>query len=912
MCIQKDLEDLRQVNRELEEQKKVLAQQRILKVLLIGFFYKRNTKRKYARSLVKQREIIQRIDDYFNELNRLRTKIDELKKIDAYAARVEEQELSKQLTNLKNELKLLATDHSTSVLSLISKEFATRCRDEINCSISKYLEFQAKRIEARIKIIIENDMYLVTSDKQEVTEVLKSFYDDLNYFQSKNALVEACNNYKAWAQKYQLLIADYNKDFLSSRKHQYASLFVKDNYSFDEEQKEAVLTDDKYNLVIAGAGSGKTEALITRIAYLTKRKPDTIEPNRILAIAFQRKDAKQITDRLLRDYGIQNVDIMTFHKLGKEILLKAGVKIDRNSLLDENKKPETIRELYKKRLKEPEYYRLFIEYVKTLRDLDEEPSQITNSDRVDYARARPYVSISNVHVRSKAEKEIIDFFLTHKLNGFSIDVLYEPDVEGFRPDFYLSKYDIFIEHWALNEQGEVPFWFNQSSEEYKKNKDLKKQWFADKNKILIETYASEYNPANPYKFIDLLKERVIQAIKKEFPGTYEFAPVSYDELVELAWGPYKNQVDEIINFITIAKTFGLKPKRLREKLGESKWSAKQRLLGTLAVQIFEDYESYLLSNCKIDFEDLINRAVVELEKNVNLCANVYDQILIDEYQDISAQRYKLIKTLIDRNPSGKLFCVGDDWQSIMGFSGSNLDFFVNFAKYFENPAITKISTNYRSVKMIVDAGAELIRRNGHSQISKVTKSNGTEGKLIKVLSSPHRESYKKRYFEDIANDCLTRIIEYQAAGTLPKDILVLTRIMRTHLGQGYRFHQAIKILKEMATERNVDLAIDDARNPNKIRVLTAHKSKGLEAKVVFVLNVIKDIYGFPCEMEDSTIYDPARENYPEQRQLDEERRLFYVAMTRAREDLIIYTWEPHVSSFIYEIAKYSQVERLSY
>jgi DNA helicase-4 len=119
-------------------------------------------------------------------------------------------------------------------------------------------------------------------------------------------------------------------------------------------------------------------------------------------------------------------------------------------------------------------------------------------------------------------------------------------------------------------------------------------------------------------------------------------------------------------------------------------------------------------------------------------------------------------------------------------------------------------------------------------------------------------------------------------------------------------------LKEIAVEKNVDLALDDARNTNKIRVLTAHKSKGLEAKVVFVLNVIKDTYGFPCEMEDSSIYDPARENYPEQKQLDEERRLFYVAMTRAKEDLIIYTWEPHVSDFILEIAKYSEVERLSY
>jgi DNA helicase-4 len=911
MGIQQDLKDLRRVNAELAEQEKTLALRRILKIILIGFLYGRETDRKHAKSLAKQKEIVQRIAAYFDQLNNLRIKLDSLSKIDAYVARIEEQECGKQLKNLRDDLKFLVTDYSTGTLSLISKEFK-RYREEINCCLAKYLDFQAKSIEAKVKTIVEKDTYLVYPEKQKLAEVLKFFRDDLDYFQSKNALVETCNSYQVLVGKYRQTIADYNKGFLSKRKQQYATLFVKGNYVFDDEQKDAVLTDDRFNLVVAAAGSGKTEALITRIAYLIKRKPDTIQPNRILAIAYQRKDAKQITDRLLRDHGIDNVDVMTFHKLGKEILLKAGVKIDRNSLLDENKKPEAIRALYKNRLEEPEYYRLFIEYVKTLHDREWKSNPESKGDSLDYAKGRPYVYINNVHVRSKAEKEILDFFLTHKLNGFSVDVVYETDVEGFRPDFYLPKYDIFIEHWALNEKGEVPAWFDQSSEEYKKNKELKKQWFADNNKILIETYAGEYDPTNPNKFIDLLKKRVLETIKTRFPETYEFAPVSYDELVELAWGPYKNQAEEIINFITIAKTFGLNPERLKEKLQEGKWSAKQRLFGSLAVQILEDYESYLSKNEKIDFEDLINRAITELEKNPNLCANVYDQILIDEYQDISAQRYKLIKTLVDRNSSGKLFCVGDDWQSIMGFSGSNLDFFVNFAKYFENPAVTKISTNYRSVKTIVDAGAELIKRNGTSQIAKVTKSNGANGKPIRVFNSPHRESYRTRYFENIANDCLTRIIEYQASGVPSKDILVLTRFMRTRLNQGYRFHQAIKILKEVAVERNVDLALDDARNTNKIRVLTAHKSKGLEAKVVFVLNVIKDTYGFPCEMEDSSIYDPARENYPEQKQLDEERRLFYVAMTRARDDLIIYTWEPHVSDFIYEIAKYSQMERLTY
>jgi DNA helicase-4 len=117
---------------------------------------------------------------------------------------------------------------------------------------------------------------------------------------------------------------------------------------------------------------------------------------------------------------------------------------------------------------------------------------------------------------------------------------------------------------------------------------------------------------------------------------------------------------------------------------------------------------------------------------------------------------------------------------------------------------------------------------------------------------------------------------------------------------------------ERAQERGIQLICDDARDESKIRVLTVHKSKGLEAKAVFILNVIKDAYGFPCEIEDSSIYAPARENYPKQDPKEEERRLFYVAMTRAKEDLIIYTWEPSKSEFLREIENYTHEERLNY
>ena len=108
------------------------------------------------------------------------------------------------------------------------------------------------------------------------------------------------------------------------------------------------------------------------------------------------------------------------------------------------------------------------------------------------------------------------------------------------------------------------------------------------------------------------------------------------------------------------------------------------------------------------------------------------------------------------------------------------------------------------------------------------------------------------------------------------------------------------------------IAVDNAKSQSKVRLLTVHKSKGLEARAVFILNVIEDLYGFPCEIEDPSIYAAARENYPPQDHIEEERRLLYVAMTRAKEDLIMYTWEHAKSQFLEEIDEHTQEERLYY
>lgn len=782
-------------------------------------------------------------------------------------------------------------------------------------------------IEAETKIRIEeliNDRYSITHTyftyhkRVKFVEKCNSYLKDLKLFEEEKIVLsdEFCSFIDESIQKITSIkdvFENYNNsDFIEKRISRYDYLFKKSSFPLDQSQKVAVVTDDTHNLVVAGAGSGKTEVLITRIAYLIERKPDTIDTERILVLAFQNKAAREVHDRLDSRFGF-DTKIKTFHSLGREILMESyrDSGMDAPRIADETEQQQFVLTIFNEKTKDNMFQNEIVNYMKAYGDSEIRKSKSDFDEKeqyYEYMRNLTYTALDGTKVKSEAEREILNFFVTHDLNGKRVKVLYERPAEWMeykkengdthipKPDFFFPDYNIYLEHWAIDEYGNVPEWFEgkNPAKDYKEGMEQKKKKFAEQEKyLLVETSNKDYIQIN---FIEILKDRLLKALNEKNPGkNFEFTHIAYDKLVNRVWEECVVSVrylpHHIGNFITIAKTYNLTPAEIEQRIKNEFWSPKQIEFANIALNVYSSYENRLRAENKIDFSDMINLAVKNLKQNGSLYKNRFDHILVDEYQDISQQRYELIKSLIEKNDGCKLFCVGDDWQSIMAFSGSNLDFFVHFDQYFDHPAVTYLTVNYRSCKSIVDTGAEIIKHNGDAQLKKDAIAQNNSIKPIRVYISIHNSHFVNDYYTQIAQHCVITINGYLQKGYQEEDIMILSRIANSPIMK--------KKLQEYSKTYDVPISFENRLN-KKIRFMSVHASKGLQARVVFLLNVVDGLYGFPCRKENPDIFEPATRGRKKDRE-EEERRLFYVAVTRSKEDLIIYSQIDSQSKFLGEI-----------
>ena len=274
----------------------------------------------------------------------------------------------------------------------------------------------------------------------------------------------------------------------------------------------------------------------------------------------------------------------------------------------------------------------------------------------------------------------------------------------------------------------------------------------------------------------------------------------------------------IVTFVTLVKSSF---KTVREVLEQAKHDSDERsvfIIENIFQPVYERYIKILKDSNKIDFTDAIIQAT-------EICRTShpieYDYILVDEFQDISVDRYNFLKVLREGKHPAKLYCVGDDWQSIYRFSGSDMALFNQFHKYFGPTEINKIETTYRFGEPLVSLSSLFIQRN-NAQIKKDIHSSCYDMKTELEFYPYDRRDYCKTIEELISSIPLDKSIFL--LGRYSFDDYYISFVYQG-IKEGSKFYYII--------------------GGRKIEFLTVHKSKGLEADYVILLQCNKDIYGFP-------------------------------------------------------------------
>jgi DNA helicase IV len=677
------------------------------------------------------------------------------------------------------------------------------------------------------------------------------------------------------------------KNFLDQFVPQYTTMEIQrhktffDGKSFDREQVEAIVKRDRYNLVIAGAGSGKTRALTGRIAFLIECGASADE---ILALAYTKSAGQEVRQRLRDDYGISSTEIRTFHSLGFELArclpnARTGVA---DKPVQEGFISDSIKQLS---LQDRRFAILLLHFATDWQAQESGPNEFEDVEKYyEYLRNQKYITLNRKEVRSIPERDIANFLF---LNGVKFE--YEPisrwadrDVEfrQYRPDFYLPEYGIWLEHWAVDGAGKVPPWFsappgNNPSEYYRKGMEWKRGQYKKYGRKLLETYQHQWKEGTLDDDLRLLLE-VNHVIMKE---------MTKEEILERIRNlmPREDHLNELIlSFITRAKTNGLTMGDINSRLAQPNWDRTQRSFAQLMIPIWEKYESLLEENDMMDFADMINYALQYAGNGNTRDARRYSHILIDEFQDITDPQLELVKCLLDREAGSTLFCVGDDRQNIFSFAGSNINNILHFDTKFLYAEKTIFSTNYRCPRNIVEASD--------------TVANLNKSKIDRTIASASSIWHPIRLFEMKNLGTFQNYEEWErhAAKVLLEELLADKKQGETIMVLA-RNNQSLDRLKwEFPNNESLGLSF-----------LTIHGAKGTEADYVLLLGCVSGRNGFPSEVIDQEVLEIVNKDRPsESDKLEEERRLFYVALTRCKNQFFLFTSKEKRSQFVSEIESY--------
>jgi DNA helicase-4 len=676
-----------------------------------------------------------------------------------------------------------------------------------------------------------------------------------------------------WQQSFDSLADGINQHHLLKERQASRTFFdTVEKSPLTDEQIEAVVCFDNRVLVVASAGSGKTSTMVAKAGYALEK--GYFKAEQVLLLAFNNDAAAELRGRLkarLNNIGLpgDEVTAKTFHSFGLEIIGAAtGKRPTLARWLEDGSDLATLLEIVDELKDNDSTFRATWDLFRLVlgQDLPKFGHESKNPDGWDSeSRREGFWTLNNEVVKSRGEQLIANWLFYNGVNYIYEAAYKHPTADAshrqYQPDFYFPELDAYLEHWALDERGEPPEEFVG----YKEGMLWKRSIHAKHGTTLLETTMAELWSGKAIKYLskELMKRRVVLDPNPDRPVPGR-KPIENPRLART-----------FRSFLTHTKSNRFTVGQLRQRLKTGD-AGHFRFRHTMFLNLFESiwaaWESKLRAEDCIDFEDMLNLASDCIEKDQ--WTSPYELVMVDEFQDSSQARARLVAGLV-KQPGRCFFAVGDDWQSINRFAGADHGLMAAFEGRFGAGVTLRLEQTFRCPQSLCDISSLFVQKNP-KQLKKNVRSAASNVKepvvIIKVDDPTKIRSAVSKRVQDIA--------------------------ATTTAGLG---KAKVYVLGRYNTDRQYMPATYDAARVT-VEFLTVHSAKGLEADHVILPKMTNETLGFPCRVGDDPILQLAMPD-GDSFENAEERRLFYVALTRAKTSVTLITVARRESTFIAELAK---------
>ena len=780
---------------------------------------------------------------------------------------------------------LLTPDEWNKLPELISEARADRLREIRSDHLRREAKERAKQEQARQEALRRQ---VEAKHRELIAELRKRFQKD---FVGADLFFEkSCSDL--------ISIDEYERE-----KAAFVRNWVKEETGMElyADQATAVASVRGHFQVIARAGSGKTTTLVNRALFIQKHCG--VSQHEILLLAFNRKAAEEMAERLGKALDGRVPHVMTFHALAyaivhpKESLLYNGPPGDSQGL------SRAFQQVIDDYLQIPAFKaqirKLMLAHFREDWDrIVEGRYDKSKEELLQFRRSLPRESLRSEYVKSFGEKIIADFLFEHDIpykyerNHWWSGINYRPDFTIFKTD----KSGVIIEYFGLEGDSD----YDEMSEAKREYWSQKRDW------VLLEFSPQEVTTGGNDKFRERLKTSLEEL---GIPCNR----LSEDEI----WHRVRDRaIDRFttasVGFIGRCRKRWLSPKELAEIIERhTPLSPVEGMFLQVAHKLYSAYLNRLNATGEEDFDGLMQRAAEAVDSGVTVFERKSGRgdisklryVFVDEFQDFSELFYRLVAAMRQQNPHLEFFCVGDDWQAINGFAGSDLKFFEYFEDYFGQSHQLYISTNCRSSQSIVDIGNALMDGLGKSAITHKT----SVGQVLLSDLSEFEPSLleKQRHPGDIITPVVLRLTSKALADGLSAVLLCRRNGMPWFVN-----YQNQETASSRGLERYLDMvrAFFPKGLRERITISTAHKYKGLEKPMVIVLDAVARSYPL---IHPDWAFSRILGDSPE-KITAEERRLFYVALTRAVEKLVVITEKGSESLFLDDIQSKSTISRINW